>query len=315
LADEDERAAAVFEPSWGHLSAGAKEAFAVLALAPGDDVGANLVQAWLNRKAGGAGRSRPSRLLAELANASLLTLAAGRSGRYRYHDRVRDYALTKLSLPESEVRRRLLACWSEWDVVRAEFEATGAYALAGQYQRLHAWGVEEPADFAPWYHFARGQASVLGQYPELFFQQAYNEPADSPVSRAALRRVGTGEEPGWWLERVNRPRQWMHPACLMILLGHTDGVSSVALLSDGRAAVSGSYDHTVRVWDLASGRCTAVLQGHTGGVSGVALSLDGRVAVSGSGDRTVRVWDLASGRCTAVLQGHTYAASVPSIFD
>jgi WD40 repeat protein len=79
----------------------------------------------------------------------------------------------------------------------------------------------------------------------------------------------------------------------------------VALSSDGRAAVSGSDDRTVRVWDLYQGRCTAVLEGHTGGVRGVALSADGRAAVSGSADQTVRVWDLAGGRCTAVLEGHT----------
>jgi WD40 repeat protein len=31
----------------------------------------------------------------------------------------------------------------------------------------------------------------------------------------------------------------------------------VAVTADGRAAVSGSADRTVRVWDLALGRCTA----------------------------------------------------------
>jgi WD40 repeat protein len=69
------------------------------------------------------------------------------------------------------------------------------------------------------------------------------------------------------------------------------------LSADGRTAVSGSGDRTVRVWDLAEGRCTAALEGHKYGVLSVALSADGRTAVSGSADRTVRVWDLASGRC------------------
>jgi WD40 repeat protein len=56
---------------------------------------------------------------------------------------------------------------------------------------------------------------------------------------------------------------------------------------------------TMRVWDLASGRCTAVLQGPMPWERSVALSSDGRVAVSEAWDETVRVWDLASGRCTA----------------
>jgi hypothetical protein len=182
LAGEDETGrAAVFTPSWEHLSDKAKEVFAVLALSPGEDVGPNLVRAWLGSAVGGRAR----RLLTELANASLLNPAADRPGRYRYHDRVRDYALVRLPLPEGEARRRLLACWADWDMVKAEFEAVGAAGLAGQYQRLRAWGVDEPADFGHWFHFIRGQSSVLGLFPELFYQQAFNQPADSPVSRSA----------------------------------------------------------------------------------------------------------------------------------
>jgi small GTP-binding protein len=69
--------------------------------------------------------------------------------------------------------------------------------------------------------------------------------------------------------------------------------------------VSGSGDKTVRIWEVASGRCEAVLQGHTDEVLSVSWSGDGRRVASGSGDKTVRVWDIASGRCEAVLQGHT----------
>jgi WD40 repeat protein len=34
------------------------------------------------------------------------------------------------------------------------------------------------------------------------------------------------------------------------LQGHTDWVSAVAVTPDGRQVVSGSWDHTLRVWDL-----------------------------------------------------------------
>ena len=62
---------------------------------------------------------------------------------------------------------------------------------------------------------------------------------------------------------------------------------------------------TVRLWDIASGRCEATLQGHTAAVWSVSWSGDGRRVVSGSRDQTVRLWDIASGRCEATLQGHT----------
>ncbi|HEX8998362.1 MAG TPA: DUF4365 domain-containing protein, partial [Blastocatellia bacterium] len=68
---------------------------------------------------------------------------------------------------------------------------------------------------------------------------------------------------------------------------------------------SGSYDNTVRVWELDSGRCLATLKGHTDHVCEVAVTPDGRRIVSGSDDETVRVWELDSGRCLATLEGHT----------
>jgi WD40 repeat protein len=135
-------------------------------------------------------------------------------------------------------------------------------------------------------------------------QQAFNEAVDSPVSRAAKQQIGTAEEPGRWLEWLNRPLQWVPPACLMVLRGHTRPVTSVAFTAGGRTAVSAG-DYTLRVWDLAGGRCTAVLEGHAKGVERLAVSADGQTAVSAAGDNTLRVWDLAGGRNTAVLEGHT----------
>jgi len=39
--------------------------------------------------------------------------------------------------------------------------------------------------------------------------------------------------------------------------GHTDWVSAVAVTPDGRRAVSGSWDQTLRLWDLENGRIAA----------------------------------------------------------
>jgi WD40 repeat protein len=299
LADEDEKAAAVFDLSWRFVSEPAREVFAALALAPGGDVGPNLVTAWL-RQGGGDGK-QAARLLADLANAALLIPTDEGARRYRYHDRVRDFALARLALPREEVQRRLKACYTDWDMVRAEFGAVGAFALAGQYHHLHGWGGAVPKDFAPWYHFVRGQVSVLGEYPDLFFQQAFNEPIESPVSQAARQRSGGPEAPARWLEWLNRPRKFVPPACLQVLLGHSFAVSGVAVSTDARVAVSGAWDKTLRVWDLATGQCRAILEGHEECVESVALSADSGTAVSGSRDGELRVWDVATARCRTVL--------------
>jgi WD40 repeat protein len=73
----------------------------------------------------------------------------------------------------------------------------------------------------------------------------------------------------------------------------------------GRYMLSGSDDHTVRMWDVASGGELLVFQGHTAGVNSVAFSPDGNIALSGCSDKTVRLWDLESGKELRVFEGHT----------
>ena len=53
------------------------------------------------------------------------------------------------------------------------------------------------------------------------------------------------------------------------LNGHTELVCSVDSSPDGKTLASGSYDKTIRLWDVISGNNIAVLNGHTGTVGSV----------------------------------------------
>ena len=94
------------------------------------------------------------------------------------------------------------------------------------------------------------------------------------------------------------------PACLLILKGHTYGVTSVAFSPDGATLASGSGDNTVRLWDVATGAELRVLEGHTSCVTSVAFLPDGATLASGSRDNTVRLWEVATGAELRVLEGH-----------
>jgi WD40 repeat protein len=85
------------------------------------------------------------------------------------------------------------------------------------------------------------------------------------------------------------------PALVDNLTGHTASVRSVAFSPDGTTLASGSWDDTIRLWDVNTGQTIGEpLQGHADWVRSVAFSPDGQTLASGSYDETVRLWDVAT---------------------
>merc|ERR1711881_243593 len=89
------------------------------------------------------------------------------------------------------------------------------------------------------------------------------------------------------------------------LKGHSHFVSDIVISSDGQFALSGSWDGTLRLWDLASGNTTRQFIGHTKDVLSVAFSADNRQIVSASRDKTIKLWNTL-GVCKYTIQedGH-----------
>lgn len=86
--------------------------------------------------------------------------------------------------------------------------------------------------------------------------------------------------------------------------GHTSLISSMSVTIDGRMAVSGSYDKTLRLWDLESGECLKVIE-DSSLVFCTIFSLDGKTAISGNVGHVIEVWDLISRGCVRKFAGHT----------
>lgn len=59
--------------------------------------------------------------------------------------------------------------------------------------------------------------------------------------------------------------------------------------------VSGSYDKTLKIWDLATGRCERTLRGHSGWVSCLRVDSSADRIISGSWDATIKLWDSEGG--------------------
>jgi WD40 repeat protein len=86
--------------------------------------------------------------------------------------------------------------------------------------------------------------------------------------------------------------------------GHTAVIKGVFFTPDGRKLITVSNDKTIRVWEVASGRCEQVLRGHDKEVYGVAFSPDGLQLGTAALDTSARLWNVADGRELAVLCGH-----------
>ena len=86
------------------------------------------------------------------------------------------------------------------------------------------------------------------------------------------------------------PRQTEGYKISFTLEGHQKALLCLAFSPDRKLAVSGSADHTIRIWDLETRQCLQVLEGHTDAVKAVAFAGNENTIVSVSFDRTVKVW-------------------------
>jgi WD40 repeat protein len=88
--------------------------------------------------------------------------------------------------------------------------------------------------------------------------------------------------------------------------GHTNLVYGVIHLPDGQRIITCSYDGSLRVWDLESGKQVGEdWNDGESGVRSIALSPDGKKVVSGSVDGEVRLWDIDTSKVIKKWTGHT----------
>lgn len=88
------------------------------------------------------------------------------------------------------------------------------------------------------------------------------------------------------------------------MVGHGGIIRSIDVSRDGEIAVTGSFDHSLRVWQIDEQRELRVLDGHDGPVNKVAIHPDGKHIASAGADGSVLLWNENSDQPTHSLTAH-----------
>lgn len=85
---------------------------------------------------------------------------------------------------------------------------------------------------------------------------------------------------------------------------HTDAVTCLQFSTDQSKLLSASFDRTIKVWDLNTGKVIQTLVGHRLWVWSARFSPDEKFVVSASEDGTARVWNLETSESSQPFLGH-----------
>ena len=122
------------------------------------------------------------------------------------------------------------------------------------------------------------------------------------LPEGAKARIGKGDindikfsPDGNWVAVAGSIGVWLYNshtgAEIALLTGHTQSVLSAAFSPNSKTLASGSWDTTIRLWDVESGHHKTSLTQHTYGIWSMAFSPDGKTLASSS-YRSVRLWDV-----------------------
>ncbi|KAL6072641.1 snoRNA-binding rRNA-processing protein [Balamuthia mandrillaris] len=125
-----------------------------------------------------------------------------------------------------------------------------------------------------------------------------------------LEASGSNNQSGWkWLWQNNKrlKGRWnkgnFQRGCFTE--GHDQAIFCLSF--DRNYLLTGSSDHTAKVWSTTDHSLLHTLKGHSYAVWSVKVIQDRGRLVTASYDSTIKLWNAASGECESTLQGHTSA--------
>ncbi|MEG4349010.1 serine/threonine protein kinase [Microcoleus sp. LAD1_D3] len=144
-----------------------------------------------------------------------------------------------------------------------------------------------------------------GEMRRLALREAKARAERQRLEEAELKRREEAEAASKRVKELAHKLKHQKWRCVYTVPGHSSFVNSLAISPDGKILASGSWDKTIKIWDLESTELIGTLTGHSDRVNSVAISYDGKMLVSGSSDETIKFWNLHSGDLLCTFPGHS----------
>jgi len=114
------------------------------------------------------------------------------------------------------------------------------------------------------------------------------------------------------IERKDQDEEKEWGVTRRVLKGHSHFISDLQLSQDSKYCLTGSWDGTLRLWDIKKGCTIRRFVSHTRDVLAVAFSPDNRQIASGGRDKNLKIWNTI-GECKFTVEQHAHTDWVSSV--
>lgn len=165
--------------------------------------------------------------------------------------------------------------------------------------QLNTWRLELQSASV---YFLNSLNDQISRYTALLNQKSFDNESISQLRRISQTMLclirPTSQSPAYEIVERQRFSELKHNLSVLgndysiFLDSFSSIVSDMKILSDDQTLIACSYDGTIRLWNINTGKQLKIFEGHKDYVQKIDVSQDERYLLSASKDKKVIVWDL-----------------------